>query len=116
MVWLTVPGRKSGILRTAPLLGAPRADGSWIVAGSGGGDSVEPSWSINTRAAAASGALCYLEYAGNRWPVRVQVLQEEEERASAYGLLVGRWRFFADYAKRAGRTIPVFVLQPSENG
>jgi hypothetical protein len=98
------------VLRTAPLLGVKRQDGSWVVAGSGGGDSVEPAWSLNARAAAESGAQCFLEYAGTRWPVRVRVLHDLEESAAAYALLVGRWRFFADYARRAGRTIPVFAL------
>jgi len=112
VVWLTVPGRKSGILRTTPLLGARRDDGSWVVAGSAGGDSIEPAWSLNTRAAASTGVECFLEYANEKWPVRVTVLEDAQERADAYGLLIGRWRFFAAYAKRAGRTIPVFLLSP----
>lgn len=114
VVWLTVPGRKSGIPRTTPLLGVQRRDGSWVVAGSGAGDSKEPLWSLNTRAAAESQAECGLEYAGQRWRVRVRVLEDPEERADAYGLLIGRWRFFASYAKRAGRTIPVFLLTPAD--
>lgn len=112
VVWLTVPGRKSGLMRTTPLLGVRRDDGTWVVAGSGGGDSVEPAWSLNTRAAAASGVQCLLAYGEARWSVEVSVLEDEEERARAYGLLIGRWRFFASYAKRAGRTIPVFLLTP----
>lgn len=112
MVWLTVPGRKSGIPRTVPLLGAQRSDGTWVVAGSGGGDSVEPVWSLNTRAAAINQVMCMLEYSGDRWPVRVTVLEDEKERSDSYALLIGRWRFFAAYAKRSGRRIPVFLLTP----
>lgn len=113
VVWLTLPGRTSGVLRTSPLLGVRRDDGSWVVAGSAGGDSVEPAWSLNARAAAARGTPCRLEYAGDSWPVRVTVLEQEAERARAYALLVGRWRFFRAYAARAGREIPVFVLTPT---
>lgn len=115
VVWLTIPGRKSGQMRTTPLLGVQRDDGAWVVAGSAGGDSIEPAWSLNARSAAACGAVCVLEYADQRWTVRITVLEDEDERVTAYGLLIGRWRFFAAYAKRAGRTIPVFLLTPCES-
>jgi deazaflavin-dependent oxidoreductase (nitroreductase family) len=113
VVWLTVPGRKSGVPRTTPLLGIKRPDGSWVVAGSAGGDSVEPLWSLNARAAATNpDASCSLEFAGDRWPVSVALLDDEEERSANYALLVGKWPFFRAYAERAGRLIPVFLLTP----
>lgn len=111
VVWLTVPGRKSGVPRTTPLLGAQEPSGAWVIAGSAGGDSKEPLWSLNARAAVNNpNADCFLEYQGDRWPVRIELLGDPDERSDAYQLLVGQWRFFRSYAKRAGRTIPVFRL------
>lgn len=111
VVWLTIPGRKSGIARTTPLLAAQEASGSWIVAGSAGGDSQEPLWSLNARAAALNpDAECFLQYRDQRWPVRIEMLGDPDERSEAYQLLVGKWRFFRSYAQRAGRTIPVYRL------
>jgi hypothetical protein len=99
--------------RTTPLLGIKRSDGSWVVAGSAGGDSVEPLWSLNARAAAANpAAICSLEFAGETWPVTVSLLEDENERSANYALLIGKWPFFRAYAERAGRLIPVFLLTP----
>jgi deazaflavin-dependent oxidoreductase (nitroreductase family) len=114
VVWLSLPGRKSGIIRTTPLLGTREESGSWVVAGSGGGDSREPAWSINARAAADRGTTCDLEVSGVHCAVSVHLLSDEAERSAAYQLLIGRWRFFRSYAERAGRTIPGFRLIPLE--
>lgn len=111
VVWLTVPGRKSGVPRTTPLLAAQEPSGSWVVAGSAGGDSEEPLWSLNARAAANNpNADCFLQYRNRRWPIRVELLADPDEHADAYELLVKKWRFFRSYALRAERTIPVFRL------
>lgn len=111
VIWLTIPGRKTGIARTTPLLAAQEDSGSWVVAGSAGGDSQEPSWALNARAAANNPeAECFVNYRDGRWSVRIEYLGDPDERAQAYQLLVGQWRFFRSYAARAGRTIPVFRL------
>src|SRR5688500_16030722 len=46
---LTVPGRKSGIPRTNPLLCVPH-DGGWLIAGSYFGGPTTPLWVNNLRA------------------------------------------------------------------
>jgi deazaflavin-dependent oxidoreductase (nitroreductase family) len=47
---LQVPGRKSGILRTTPLLCVPHGDG-WLVVGSNWGGAEPPAWAGNLLAA-----------------------------------------------------------------
>ena len=42
-------------------------------------------------------------------------LTDENERVAAYEKLIGKWKFFRSYAKRAGRVIPVFRLKIESN-
>lgn len=111
VVWLTVPGRRSGEPRTTPLLAA-RDDvtGAWVVAGSNAGQTAVPAWVFNARAASAG----RLEVDGVVGDVDVEELTDADERARCYALLVSTWRFFDGYARRtaAVREIPVFRLRP----
>ena len=108
VIWVTLPGRKSGLPRVTPLLGAPDGD-SWIVAGSAGGMSSAPEWALNAIAAADNPASeCWLEVKGETRRIRVINLVDERERSAAYEKLIHDWRFFRSYAQRTSRTIPVF--------
>jgi deazaflavin-dependent oxidoreductase (nitroreductase family) len=116
VVWLTIPGRRSGLPRTVPLLGAEESDGSWVVAGSAGGSSTPPLWALNAIYASEQAlADCWLELDKQKFRVRVIQLTDENERAAAYEKLIGKWKFFRSYAKRAGRVIPVFRLKIESN-
>lgn len=110
VIWVTLPGRKSGVPRVTPLLGAP--DGtSWVIAGSAGGMSTAPEWALNAIAAAANPTSeCWLEVKGVTRGIRVINLVDEAERTAAYEKLIHDWRFFRSYAQRTSRTIPVFRL------
>ena len=111
VVWLTVPGRRSGQPRTTPLLSV-RDDvtGGWIVAGSNGGQSSAPAWVLNARATDVG----RIEVDGVGSDVRVEEVTDPGERARCYQQLVGVWRWFAGYARRTQdvRQIPVFRLHP----
>ena len=111
VVWLTVPGRRSGAPRTTPLL-STRDDrtGAWIVAGSNAGQTTTPAWVLNARAAPTG----HVEVAGEVVPVRVEEVTDADERSRCYAQLVGVWRWFAGYATRLSQTreIPVFRLHP----
>jgi deazaflavin-dependent oxidoreductase (nitroreductase family) len=111
VLWLTVPGRRSGTPRTTPLLSA-RDDrtGAWIVAGSNAGQSASPAWVHNARAAATGQA----EVAGAQYRVRIEEVTDPDEHRRCYAQLVGVWRWFAGYAQRLATTrdIPVFRLHP----
>jgi deazaflavin-dependent oxidoreductase (nitroreductase family) len=115
VVWLTVPGRRSGEPRTTPLLAA-RDDvtGAWVVAGSNAGQSTVPAWVFNARAAGSG----RLEVDGDVVEVRVEEVVDPDERARCYGRLVGVWRWFDGYARRNAevRQIPVFRLHPVDHG
>ena len=115
VVWLTVPGRRSGEPRTTPLLAARESaadDAAWVVAGSNGGQSKVPAWVFNARAATTG----WLEVDGQRFEVAVTEVTDPGERERCYSLLVGVWRWFDGYARRTAgvREIPVFRLTPGQ--
>lgn len=103
---LTVPGRKTGVPRTTPLLCAPRPDG-WVVAGSNWGDPKTPAWALNLRAAGAA----TVSFRGRTTRASARVA-EGAERDESWAALVAVWPNYPLYARRTDRTIPVFVLTP----
>ncbi len=103
---LTVPGRKSGIPRTTPLLCVPH-DGGWLVAGSYFGGPDVPLWVGNLRAATTA----RVRVDG----VEHEVTQREvegDERAAMWAVMLETWPNFAKYEERTTRVIPVFYLEP----
>jgi deazaflavin-dependent oxidoreductase (nitroreductase family) len=105
---LTVPGRKSGIPRTTPLLCVPH-EGGWLIAGSYFGGPSMPLWVTNLRA--ADGAT--VRQRGRE--VRVDAREVEgEERARMWQVMLRTWPNFAKYEQRTDRRIPVFLLTPRE--
>ncbi|BBH15837.1 deazaflavin-dependent nitroreductase [Nocardioides baekrokdamisoli] len=107
-VLLTVPGRKSGVPRTTPLLCVPHGD-SVFVAGSNFGGPTLPVWVNNLRAAADPTMLL-----GGR-PTAITAKElAGAERDEAWTVMVALWPNYAKYAARTDRTIPVFRLQPVE--
>ena len=103
---LTVPGRRSGVPRTTPLLCVPH-DGGWLVAGSYFGGPKTPVWVHNLRATEtaeirAGGTACTVGWRE----------VEGEERAAMWQVMLRTWPNFALYEERTDRTIPVFYLTP----
>ena len=102
---LTVPGRKSGIPRTNPLLCVPH-DGGWLIAGSYFGGPKMPLWVNNLRATETA------EVRVKGKPVTVTWREVEgDERARMWQVMLRTWPNFAKYEERTDRTIPVFYLQ-----
>jgi deazaflavin-dependent oxidoreductase (nitroreductase family) len=104
---LTVPGRKTGIPRTTPLLCVPHRD-TWLVAGSYFGGPDMPQWVGNLRAA----EFAEVSVGGRRWRVRPEEL-EAADRAAAWQVMLQTWPNFAVYEERTDRVIPVFRLTPA---
>lgn len=102
---LTVPGRKSGIPRSNPLLCVPH-DGGWLVAGSYFGGPKEPLWVANLRAAERA----HIRYRREETDVTWREVGGEE-RARMWQVMLDTWPNFAKYEERTSRTIPVFYLQ-----
>jgi deazaflavin-dependent oxidoreductase (nitroreductase family) len=103
---LTVPGRKSGIPRTTPLLCVPH-EGGWLVAGSYFGGPDMPLWVGNLRAASTARVRCDAREHEVTWRE-----VEGEERAAMWQVMLRTWPNFATYEERTSRVIPVFYLQP----
>lgn len=103
---LQVPGRKSGVLRTTPLLTVPY-DGGWLVVGSNWGAPEPPAWAGNLRVAADP----LVTFKGRtvavdaREPVGL-------ERDQLWSVAVAEWPNYARYAERTDRELPLFWLTP----
>ncbi|MEV7430115.1 nitroreductase family deazaflavin-dependent oxidoreductase [Nocardioides sp. NPDC092400] len=107
---LTVPGRKSGVPRSTPLLCVPH-DGGWLVAGSYFGDPKMPMWVRNLRATDPAAGAVTAALGGRTLPVAWREL-EGEDRARAWAVMLRTWPNYATYEERTDRTIPVFLLTP----
>ena len=103
---LTVPGRKSGIPRSTPLLCVPYGDG-WLIAGSYFGGPKLPVWATNLRAAETAS----IRFGGRDVTVTRRELQGEE-RDRAWAAMNEVWPNYGMYAQRTDRVIPVFLLNP----
>jgi deazaflavin-dependent oxidoreductase (nitroreductase family) len=102
---LTVPGRKSGVPRSTPLLCVPH-DGGWLIAGSYFGDARMPQWVGNLRATERA----TIAWKGRPVPVTWREVEGEERRA-LWQVMLRTWPNFAKYEERTDRTIPVFFLE-----
>jgi deazaflavin-dependent oxidoreductase (nitroreductase family) len=110
-LFLTVPGRKSGVPRTTPLLCVPH-EGRILIAGSYFGGPKLPVWVLNLRAAGAAD----IKMAGKEQHVTAREAVGEE-RDRLYDVMIDTWPNYRLYAERteasSGRTIPVFELTPA---
>lgn len=102
---LTVPGKKSGLPRTTPLLCVPHA-GGWLIAGSYFGGPDVPLWVGNLRATANAD----IRVKGEDIHVTRREV-EGEERARMWQVMLATWPNFAKYEQRTTRLIPVFYLE-----
>jgi len=103
---LSTRGRRSGRVRTSPLVYLDDA-GRYVVYGSNGGQERPPAWLLNLRDTPRA----EVEIGRRRIAVRARVAQGEEERtllprAHAYN---PHW---AGYQKQAQRHIPLVILEP----
>ena len=111
IVWLTLPGRRTGEPRTVPLL-VSRDLGhdpvAWVVCGSNAGQTAVPAWVHNARAAGCGVVLD----GGTRVPVWVVEVLDPDEHDRLYAGMVEVWRGFRAYRVAAGRHVPLFRLVP----
>ncbi|MEQ6900597.1 nitroreductase family deazaflavin-dependent oxidoreductase [Nocardioides sp. YIM 152588] len=104
---LTVPGRKTGIPRSTPLLCVPHG-GGWLVAGSNFGGAKPPVWVGNLRAAETA----QVRYRGRERTVTWrEVTGEEKDRLWAHMRTI--WPNYDKYTEWTDREIPVFLLSPA---
>jgi len=107
MILLTTTGRHSGATRTSPLV-AIRDGEDWFVVGSNAGRDGAPAWAHNLRAQPRAS----VRYRAEVTAVRAREVVADE-RVRAWGLVTTAYPGFAIYQERAGRPVPVFVLEPA---
>jgi F420H(2)-dependent quinone reductase len=102
---LTTTGRKSGLLRTAPLPYFPHAQGV-VVVGSYAGGPKNPAWYDNLVAKPAVS----VQIRGRCYGA-IATTASGAERAAIWAEIVARSGNYADYERVAPREIPVVVLR-----
>jgi proline iminopeptidase len=102
---LFTTGRKSGELRTNPLIFGRDGDDVVLVASKGGAPE-HPGWYRNLR----SNPEAEIQVMGDRWRVRARDA-EGDERERLWELMAEIWPHYDEYATRTDREIPVVVLE-----
>ncbi len=103
---LTTTGRKSGEPRALPLIYGESGD-SYVIIASKGGAPKHPIWFLNLEAKPE----CELMVGAKPVTARARVA-EGEERERLWKEMAEIYPPYNEYKKRAGRTIPVVVLDP----
>jgi deazaflavin-dependent oxidoreductase (nitroreductase family) len=107
VLMITTPGRRTGIPRSTCVRYLERPEG-FVVWGTGSGSRSDPDWFRNLRAA----KVAEVRLRARRLAVRPRELLDAERDAIWRDLVLARAPEVAKYARRAGRTIPVAVLEP----
>lgn len=106
---LTTTGRRSGAVRTAPVL-YMRDGESLIVIGSNAGNERAPAWSLNLQA----NPQAEVQVGGRRQSVTAR-LASDPERGRLWQRMNDEYSGFEDYERHTSREIPVFVLEPRQH-
>ena len=107
IVLLTSPGRRSGTMRTTPVLYFLSGDRYCVFATHGGSDE-DPDWYCNMMAARA----VEVEVPGAQFRATPVVLSGEE-RDLSYAKQTELFPQFGDYQRKTTRQIPVVALVPT---
>ncbi|MDH3687500.1 MAG: nitroreductase family deazaflavin-dependent oxidoreductase [Myxococcales bacterium] len=100
-------GRKTGAARKTPLLYIENG-GRFLVAASNAGDPREPAWWLNLKSRPEAQVRL-----GRRTLAVKARAAEPEEQARLWPLLCESYSYFDRYRERAGRDIPVVLLEPT---
>lgn len=101
---LTTKGRKTGKVRTTPLMYG-RDGNDLVVVASVGGAPQNPAWFHNLK-----GHKAQVQIGQEQWKVKAREV-EGEERERLWQLMVGLWPSYAEYQKKTSRRLPVLVLE-----
>jgi deazaflavin-dependent oxidoreductase (nitroreductase family) len=105
---LTVKGRKTGKLRTVPLIYIRDAD-RFVIAAAYAGSEQNPTWWLNLQASGEG----LVQVMRDAVRVRAQVAPPEA-RAELWQRLSAMYPYFTDYQTRTSREIPIVILSPME--
>jgi deazaflavin-dependent oxidoreductase (nitroreductase family) len=101
---LTTKGRKTGKVRTTPLMYGRDGDDLVVVASVGGAPQ-NPAWFHNLK-----GHKAQVQIGSEQWKVTARDV-EGDERERLWQLMVGLWPSYAEYQKKTSRRLPVLVLE-----
>jgi F420H(2)-dependent quinone reductase len=107
---LTTTGRKTGEERTTPL-GYFMDEGNYIITASNAGRNRHPAWFHNLRAKPH----VKIEIKDRQLEAEAEVAPSEK-RASLWSQLISLSPWYANYAKKTNREIPLVILHPLKNG
>ena len=110
MLLLTTRGRKSGALRTVPVVPFVEGDQTYVIA-SMGGQPQHPAWFFNLEA----NPNVEVQLGPEQWHARAEVVPLEQ-RAGLWSRITAAMPNFADYQKKTSRVIPVVRLVRDANG
>jgi deazaflavin-dependent oxidoreductase (nitroreductase family) len=101
---LTTKGRKSGKLRSTPLIFGRHGD-DYLVVGSKGGAPVAPAWYSNL----VADPEVQVQVKGDRFMAhaRTATVEEKPER---WKTMTAAWKHYDEYRQRTKREIPVVIL------
>lgn len=108
---ITTPGRRTGVPHSTCVRFLHTPDG-FVVWGTGSGSARDPDWFRNLRAATVAD----VQVRDARMQVRPRELVGAERDEMWNHLVLAQAPEIAKYERRAGRTIPVAVLQPQPRG
>jgi deazaflavin-dependent oxidoreductase (nitroreductase family) len=105
MLLLTTTGRKTGLARCVPL---PyfRADSSYLLVASFGGNPKNPAWYANL----VANHEVKIQLGAHRWSTRARVA-EGAERDRLWSDITGEYPRYLAYQTKTSRSIPVIVIE-----
>jgi deazaflavin-dependent oxidoreductase (nitroreductase family) len=104
---VTMRGRRSGQLRTMPLIYVPNGDDVLLVASQGGMDR-HPLWYYNI----AANPQVEVQVGAQKRQMAARQIGDDEKRR-LWPILLSVYPDFDDYQARTARNIPVFVCSPA---
>jgi deazaflavin-dependent oxidoreductase (nitroreductase family) len=107
VLMITTPGRRSGIPRSTCVRYLETPDG-YVVWGTGSGSPRDPDWFENLRCVDTA----TVQVRDRRLTVRPHELQGEDRDIVWRDTVLAQAPEVSRYARKAGRTIPVAVLEP----
>jgi len=107
VVMITTPGRRTGIPRSTCVRYLEK-DGALVVWGTGSGSRQDPDWFRNLRAV----EIVDLQVMARTFQARRRELLGSERDAVWNDVILAEAPGVEKYARRAGRTIPVALLEP----
>ena len=107
VLMITTPGRRTGIPRSTCVRYLETSMG-FVVWGTGSGSRRDPDWFQNLRRVQTA----RVQVRERQYTVRPRELNGEERRAMWHETILAQAPEVGRYAQKAGRTIPVAILEP----